>query len=159
MLEEIHPDGMVSSAWGKGHRLGVIASSDHLSTHMSYAMVYAETATREGVADAIRLRHTYAATDNIIVDFRIGEAFMGDEIGTGGAVPAIRARVLGTDTVREVALIRNNEVIYTVSPGTRETEFEYTDREPVATENFYYVRAVQSNDEIAWSSPIWVVGE
>ena len=159
MLEEIHPDGMVSSAWGKGHRLGVIASSDHLSTHMSYAMVYAETATREGVADAIRLRHTYAATDNIIVDFRIGEAFMGDEIGTSGAVPAIRARVLGTDTVREVALIRNNEVIYTVSPGTRETEFEYTDREPVATENFYYVRAVQSNDEIAWSSPIWVVGE
>ena len=159
MLEEIHPDGMVSSAWGKGHRLGVIASSDHLSTHMSYAMVYAETATREGVADAIRLRHTYAATDNIIVDFRIGEAFMGDEIGTSGAVPAIRARVFGTDTVREVALIRNNEVIYTVSPGTRETEFEYTDREPVATENFYYVRAVQSNDEIAWSSPIWVVGE
>ena len=159
MLEEIHPDGMVSSAWAKGHRLGVIASSDHLSTHMSYAMVYAETATREGVADAIRLRHTYAATDNIIVDFRIGEAFMGDEIGTSGAVPAIRARVLGTDTVREVALIRNNEVIYTVSPGTRETEFEYTDREPVATENFYYVRAVQSNDEIAWSSPIWVVGE
>ena len=159
MLEEIHPDGMVSSAWAKGHRLGVIASSDHLSTHMSYAMVYAETATREGVADAIRLRHTYAATDNIIVDFRIGEAFMGDEIGTSGAVPAIRARVLGTDTVREVALIRNNEVIYTVSPGTRETEFEYTDREPLATESFYYVRAVQSNDEIAWSSPIWVVRE
>ena len=159
MLEEIHPDGMVSAAWAKGLRLGVIASSDHLSTHMSYAMVYAESATREGVADAIRRRHTYAATDNIIVDFRIGEAFMGDETATTGAVPAIRAHIIGTDTVKEVALVRNNEVIYTLSPGAREAEFEYTDREPVADESFYYLRAIQTNDEVAWSSPIWVVRE
>ncbi len=159
MLETIHADGMVAAAWKKGHRLGVIASSDHLSTHMSYGMVYAEHATREGVADAIRRRHTYAATDNIIVDFRIGEAFMGDEIGVSGAPPPIRARILGTDTVREVALIRNNEVIYTVNPGEKDTDFEYADKEPAAGENFYYVRAIQTNDEIAWSSPIWVVRE
>ena len=124
---------------------------------MSYAMVYAESATREGVADAIRRRHTYAATDNIIVDFRIGEAFMGDEMSVEGAIPAIRARILGTDIVREVALIRNNEVVYTVNPEEKDTEFEFTDRQPEPGENFYYVRAIQTNDEIAWSSPIWVV--
>ena len=157
MLEEIHPDGMVAAAWDKGYRLGVIASSDHLSTHMSYAMVYAEDATREGVFDGIRQRHTYAATDNIIVDFRIGDAFMGDEIAVEGEVPAIRATILGTDMVREVALVRNNEVIYAVKPGMREVDFAYTDREPGEGENFYYVRAIQTNDEIAWSSPIWVV--
>lgn len=157
MLEEIHPDGMVAAAWSKGHRLGVIASSDHLSTHMSYAMVYAESATREGVADGIRRRHTYAATDNIVVDFRVGGAFMGDELSVDGAVPKVWALILGTDTLREVALVRNNEVIYTVHPGKRETEFEYVDREPAPAENFYYLRAIQTNDEIAWSSPIWVV--
>ncbi len=157
MLEEIHPDGMVAAAWAKGHRLGVIASSDHLSTHMSYAMAYAEHATREGVADAIRRRHTYAATDNIIVEFRIGAAFMGDEIEVEGDLPPVRTRILGTDTIREVALVRNNEVIYTVHPETTESDFQFRDSQPAAGESFYYVRAVQTNNEIAWSSPIWVV--
>ena len=157
MLETIHEDGMVAAAWAKGHRLGVIASSDHLSTHMSYAMVYAEEATREGVFQAIQKRHTYAATDNIVVDFRIGEAFMGDEISVGGAIPGIRAKILGTAIVREVALVRNNQVIYTTNPGTTDVELEYNDREPEEGENFYYVRVLQTNDEIAWSSPIWVV--
>ena len=157
MLETIHENGMVAAAWANGHRLGVIASSDHLSTHMSYAMVYAEEATREGVFQGIRKRHTYAATDNIVVDFRIGEAFMGDEISVNGAVPAIRATILGTAIVREVTLIRNNRVIYTANPETTAVEFEYNDRQPAEGENFYYVRALQANDEIAWSSPIWVV--
>ena len=159
MLEEIHTDGMVAAAWDKGYRLGVIASSDHLSTHMSYAMVYANDTSREAVYDAIKQRHTYAATDNIIVDFRIGEAFMGDEIRLSGEVPTIRAVILGTSAIREVALVRNNEVIYTAAPDASEARFEFNDREPRPTENFYYVRAIQDNDEIAWSSPIWVVRE
>lgn len=157
MLETIRPDGMVAAAWSKGYRLGVIASSDHLSTHMSYAMVYAEEFSREGVFEAVRRRRTYAATDNIIVDFRIGEAFMGEEVAVSGEVPAIRATILGTDAVREVALIRNNEVVYTAHPGTADVAFEYADREPEPGESFYYVRALQTNDEIAWSSPIWVL--
>ena len=157
MLEEIKQDGMVQAAWNKGYRLGVIASSDHLSTHMSYALVYAEEASRDGVFEGIRQRHTYAATDNIIVDFRIGDAFMGDEVAVDGATPAIRASIQGTDVIREVALIRDNEVIYTTNPGQAATQFEYVDREPPAGESFYYVRAVQQNDEVAWSSPIWIV--
>ena len=159
MLETIHPDGMVAEAWDKGLRLGVIASSDHLSTHMSYAMVYAEQATRQGVFEAIKRRHTYAATDNIIVDFRIGGAFMGDEIRVANEIPVIRATILGTDSVKAVALIRNNEVIYAANPGSEKVEFEYTDREARHGENFYYVRAVQANNEIAWSSPIWAIRE
>ena len=38
--------GLVWSAYRKGYRIGTIASSDHWSTHISYAMVYAEEATR-----------------------------------------------------------------------------------------------------------------
>ena len=159
MLEEIHPDGMVAAAWAKGYRLGVIASSDHLSTHMSYAMVYTEEATREGVYNGIKQRHTYGATDNLIVEFRIGDAFMGEEIRVSGEIPTIRAMIFGTDTIREVALVRNNEVVYTVNPDAKDADFEYTDQSPSAGENFYYVRAVQQNDEIAWSSPIWVIRE
>jgi len=38
------PKGMVSNAWAKGYKLGIIASSDHFSTHISYAMVYTSKA-------------------------------------------------------------------------------------------------------------------
>ena len=34
------PLGMVWNAWAKGYRLGTITSSDHGSTHISYALVY-----------------------------------------------------------------------------------------------------------------------
>ena len=73
------PEGMVSVAWAKGYKLGMIASSDHCSTHISYALVYTGDPTRQGILDAIRKRHTYGATDNIILDVRMGEHFMGDE--------------------------------------------------------------------------------
>ncbi len=124
---------------------------------MSYATVYAESATCEGVAAAIRRRHACAGTDNIIIEFRLGEAFMGDEIRVGAEVPAIRPRILGTDTLRQVALVRNNEVVYIATPGSPDHDFEYSDQEPLDGESFYYLRAVQANAEIAWSSPIWVL--
>ena len=38
-LFRIRADGMVSEAWKRGHKLGVIASSDHVSTHISYAIL------------------------------------------------------------------------------------------------------------------------
>ncbi|MBI3682449.1 MAG: hypothetical protein HY235_18880, partial [Acidobacteria bacterium] len=50
------PLGFVSNAWGKGYKLGVQASSDHVSTHTSYAYVIAESDTREGLLDAMRKR-------------------------------------------------------------------------------------------------------
>ena len=74
-----NPDGMVSKAWTKGYRLGVIASSDHFSTHISYAFVYTADTSRQGILDAIRRRHTYGATDNIMLEVRMGRHFMGDE--------------------------------------------------------------------------------
>ena len=37
-----------------------------------------------------------------------------------------------------------------------ETDFEFTDRHKTNKTDWYYVRAVQSNGSLAWSSPIWV---
>ncbi|MBL8223529.1 MAG: hypothetical protein JNL62_30130, partial [Bryobacterales bacterium] len=39
-IDRTQEAGMVWNAWKKGYKLGVIASSDHFSTHISYAMVY-----------------------------------------------------------------------------------------------------------------------
>src|SRR5205823_1940290 len=62
------PKGYVWYAWAKGFKMGVEASSDHSSTHISYAMLLAENATCEGILAAIRARQAYAATDNNVLD-------------------------------------------------------------------------------------------
>src|SRR5439155_15026389 len=41
------PEGMVSNAWAKGYKLGIITSSDHGSTHISYALVYTDDPSRQ----------------------------------------------------------------------------------------------------------------
>ena len=64
---------MVSEAWTKGYRLGVQGSSDHLLVHTAYAMLLVEKNSRQGLIDAIGPRHSYGATDSIIVDFRLVE--------------------------------------------------------------------------------------
>ncbi len=80
------PAGFVWAAWAKGLKLGVQASSDHIATHDSYACLLVEgdrVRSREDLLNAMRARHAYAATDNIIVDTRIGDHIMGDIFKTG----------------------------------------------------------------------------
>src|SRR5690606_10894423 len=64
----VRPAGFVWKAWEKGLKLGVQSSSDHVSTHASYSMIWVETLDRKALLDGIRARAAYAATDNILVD-------------------------------------------------------------------------------------------
>ena len=147
--------GTVWNAWKKGYKLGVISSSDHLSTHISYAMVYTPGQDRKSIFEAIRARHTYGATDNIVLEFRAGDRFMGDAFDTRRPV-ALRIKVRGTAPVAKVRLIRDAAYVHTFEPGKREASFEYLDREKLTGEHWYYVRVEQADGEIAWSSPIWI---
>jgi hypothetical protein len=154
-VDQIEPAGFVANAWDRGYRLGVVASSDHLSTHISYAMVWARERTRHAVLDAMKARHTYGATDNIILEFWIGEQFMGDEFSSDD-VPPILVRAVGTGPVAAVDLIRNNRSIYRSGGGGPEVEVTYLDTAPEPGTSFYYVRLEQVDGNVAWSSPIWV---
>ena len=50
----------------------------------------------------------------------------------------------------EVAFVHN------LNPMEKEVTFAYVDNQPKAGESYYYVRVIQANDQMAWSSPIWV---
>jgi hypothetical protein len=149
------PEGMVTNAWAKGYRLGIITSSDHNSTHISYAMVYTEDPTRQGVLDAIRKRHTYGAMDNIIVDVRMADHFMGDEFALAKAEP-VKVKIFGTENLAEVDIIKDGKLVYANKPGGRNAEFEYLDTGDISGRHYYYVRAQQGNRLMAWSSPFFV---
>jgi hypothetical protein len=154
-LTSIKEKGFVSLAWDKGYRLGVIASSDHISTHISYAMVWAEDRSRQSVLDAMKSRRTYGATDNIILEFWLGDHFMGEEFTTD-KLPPIRVKAVGTGTVDAIDIIRNNRSIYRNGGGAREVDVTFKDTAPEPGMNFYYVRLEQADGNVAWSSPIWV---
>ena len=149
------PEGMVSNAWAKGYKLGIITSSDHGSTHISYAMVYTGDPSRQGVLDAIRKRHTYGATDNIILEVRMGKYFMGDEFALNKPEP-IRVKVRGTGKVAKVEIIKDSKIIYATEPKTQDVSFEFTDRGEVSGRHYYYVRVQQEDQMIAWSSPFFI---
>jgi hypothetical protein len=150
------PLGMVWNALAMQYKLGFQASSDHISTHISYAVAIAEEATREGVLDAFMKRHCYGATDNILLDVRSGEHMMGDEFDAEGPV-RLKVLVHGTRPIARIDIIKDFVHVYSTEPKQQRVEFEWTDGEqnPAAL-SWYYVRALQDDGEIAWGSPFWV---
>jgi len=148
-------EGMLWNAYDKGYRLGTIAASDHGSTHISYALVYTPENDREAIIESIRKRHTYGATDNLIVDVQAHGHFMGDEFATNQN-PRMTLNVRGTGEIETVEVIRNNKYIHTWEPGNSLIEFDYVDMQPENGLNLYYFRILQKDGEVAWSSPVWV---
>ena len=117
--------------------------------------MYVDKLDREGLMRAIKARRTFAATDNVVVDFRMGEHFMGESFTAPGAAP-IKAFIQGTGPLASVTLVKNNRAIYTKPGEGPEMNFAYTDADTKAGDAYYYVRVQQKNGQIAWSSPIWV---
>ncbi|MFQ6133088.1 MAG: hypothetical protein ACE5R4_13690, partial [Armatimonadota bacterium] len=147
--------GYVWEAWAKGYRLGVIASSDHGSTHLSFASVWAEDFTREAIFEGMKARRTFGATDNIILKFNIGPHFMGEEFATRER-PRLHVEILGTNELRRVDIIKNNQFIYDFDPEGKNVVFTHEDNDIEPGTSYYYVRVVQDDEQVAWSSPIWV---
>jgi hypothetical protein len=154
------PLGFWWNALEKGYKLGVQASSDHWSTHISYACLIARSGSRADLFDAMRKRHAYGATDNIVLDFQAqagGATYiMGDALESSTA-PRLRIRATGTAEVSQVVVIKNQQIVYTATPGTKVVDLDFVDqRFETGKPAYYYVRLLQIDGQLAWSSPIWV---
>jgi hypothetical protein len=155
------PAGYVWNAFGKGYRLGFQVSSDHISTHISYAIVFAEKPTREGIVDAFKKRHSYGAHDNIVLDVRCGNYMMGDEF-TQKSPPKLDIIVQGTAKVARVDIVRQIDqampaYVYATQPNQQNVKLSWTDNQAKSgAVNMYYVRVMQEDGKMAWASPMWI---
>jgi len=168
-------------AWRSGLVLGVTAAGD---SHVGYpgrsipfgdrywcqcfkaglCAVYAPELTREAVWDALYERRCYGTTGvRIILQFDINEAFMGSVLEYQPDDPRfvrryIRVRVVGTDLIRRVDILKNNAVVHRVTPENDECAFvfEETVCDPPSTRDWHYVRVFQADGNAAWSSPVWI---
>jgi hypothetical protein len=150
------PAGFLDNALlKKGYRLGFQASSDHWSTHISYCIVLAEKRDRQAILDALKQRHCYGATDDIIVDVRSGPHVMGDEFKTDRP-PALEITVIGTKPLERIDIVKDSAVVATLKPEGPTYKGTWTDPKPTAGTHYYYIRVHQIDEELAWSSPLWI---
>ena len=150
------PKGFVNLALEKGYKLGFQASSDHISTHQSYANVLVTENTREAILDALRKRHVYASTEQIVADVRSGPYLMGDIFSTAEA-PSLHVKLAGTTKFSKVVIVKDNEYVYSTEPASEKVEFSWRDNAPVKGKtSYYYVRGEQENGELVWVSPMWI---
>ena len=151
------PAGFVRAALDRGYRLGFEASSDHISTHISYAnAIIKGPATREAILDAFRKRHIYAATDEILADVESGDHLAGDEFATNSP-PSFHIKLSGTSKFAKVTIVRDGKYVYSTAPNTAKVDFTWRDNQPnKGKTSYYYVRGEQDNGEIVWVSPFWI---
>ncbi|NOZ24272.1 MAG: DUF3604 domain-containing protein [Planctomycetes bacterium] len=177
--------GAVRDALNRGYRLGIMASSDthdscpgrccagNRAANINYKHgilgVYAPSLTRRAVYEALKARRCFGATgERIRLEFSINEIFMGEEmILDSPDVPRrLYLKVIGTDKIDRVEIIRNGKAAYTLSGESDFFSATWTDTTPLgqsltseldgAAFDYYYARVLQADGNMAWSSPIWI---
>lgn len=153
--------GFLSNPLSMGYQYGFEASSDHVSTHISFTNLWVKSPTRAGVFEAMQNRRMYGSTDNILADFRSGTHFMGEAF-TSSTPPIFTVRLYGTAPFQNVSVIKDGNIVYSTS-GDRVVSFSWQDTSAVSGKtSFYYVRGEQQamtgqvNGGIVWVTPMWV---
>lgn len=140
--------------WGQG-----------VTTHTLYAnLVYRcgltaaflNVLTRKELIRALRTGRTYATTGaRILLEVNLCGAGMGKIICTSKAV--IEIEIHACSPVKEVCIVKDGSTVFKSAPNRLDVQLSWTDPEPVRKRHFYYVRVIQSDGHIAWSSPIFVM--
>lgn len=176
-------ENSVQAGLAKGYRLGIIASGDSHDGHpgncdwmrlrrgvpSGLVGVYAPALTREDVFDALWDRYCYGTSGaRIYLSFALNGAHMGQELRTpeDRARRALQVTTAGTAPIDRIDVIRNGALVHSHAGDGEDAAFEWADGEDfddVALTGFdgdafiyYYVRVVQADTEVAWSSPVWV---
>ena len=151
------PAGFWWNALAKGYKLGVQASSDHISTHTSYTMIYSPSPSRRDILESMRSRHAYAATDNILIDYQAeaddGRTYMMGDALRAKAAPNLRLNIFGTDSISDIYIIKDQKVIYHQEPGQQNVEFSFRDTSPGSAQSYYYLRVHQRDRNLACRAP------
>lgn len=146
------------SALARGQRLGFIAAGDHKSTGTGTTVLFVNKASHQGIIEALKARRCYATTgDKIFIDICVDGHLMGEEITSSGK-PRVTAVIEATARLTSIVIFRNNKIVYEKNAqdlgSASRFRVDIVDQD-YDNDSFYYLRVVQANDEIAWSSPIW----
>src|SRR5205814_8559159 len=83
--------------------------------HQRYTLFPYTTLFRSAaILEALKSRHIYAATDNILADVESGPHLMGDEFSTS-ELPSLKIKLKGTSKFAKVSIVRDGKYVYSTS--------------------------------------------
>lgn len=154
------PHKSIQDALDRGYCLGLIGGSDsHQMEHGVEGGIMAafmKDFSREGLFDAMYDRRVYATTGaGILLDFSLNGSSMGQRAAVQGKEVKFGIHVFGTNGLSRVEVIKNREAVVCIEPEGNRLDIEKTEclQEPCG---WYYLRVIQEDRHMAWSSPIWV---
>jgi hypothetical protein len=160
----------VRDALGRGYRLGIVGSGDTHDGHpgvgapenatVGLAAVLAESLDRDAILEALRARRVYATSGpRIVLGFAVSGAGMGEVLRVAGPkLPReIAVSVVGTGTIERLDLVKSGELLLSVAGEGRDSlEIRARDADPIQPGEYVYVRVLQEDGGLAWSSPVFV---
>ncbi len=178
--ENTLPGLFVQDALAKDLKLGFVGGSDaHLTMGGTSGLtaIYAKNLDRNSIWDALINRRVYATTGaRIKLDFSLNGFPMGsvinvDQYSINNLFPLhIMVAVDCTDTIDRIEVIQNNQIVHKFDCWRQfgkkagfafkvPYNYEYSGEKAEWLSNFsryYYIRVIQCDKHIAWSSPIWI---
>lgn len=179
----------VQDALKRGHKLGFTAGGDdHYGIYPSGPIdpdngiypsgimaIWAEDLTRESIWYALSQRSCYGTTGpRVIIEFTLDKYSMGEIINLRDSKHLIDSRkisirIISPYRILKLELLRNNFVFKqrVIQDENCELQFQDFDEFNKVAINkphnekflFYYLRIFLERDNMAWSSPIWVVSK
>ena len=150
----------------RGARLGFVGSGDSHDGHPGLAQLatgqsglaglFATSLDRPALLDAMRRRRTFA-TNGIRpwLSVSIDETRMGGELAPGAAHHRLRIEYEATAPIERIDLVRSGRIARLAGEGRLQLALE-RDIPALAVGEFHYVRILQEDGGVAWSSPIFV---
>lgn len=156
----------------EGMRLGFIGSGDghdghpglaHLSPAYGYrrgrvgtgglAAILTEDLSREGLLQALRARRCYATSGpRILLDASLGGAPVGAALPAEGGSRALRVLLIGTGPLKNLDLVFGDRIERVELDGSRRFQAQLQ-VDPAAAAGYLYLRVMQEDGGMAWSSP------
>jgi len=136
--------GPPAGDWGAGtaYRTGLVAPA----------------LTEAGLLDAIRARRVFATQDsNLALSLRSGDTWMGSTMSTASTL-SFSVNAVDLDVAEPITLTLFDRALPLASATFAASPVEWSVTVPGQPGHFYWVRAVQSDGDIARSAPIWTDG-
>ncbi|MDN3506280.1 MAG: DUF3604 domain-containing protein [Simkaniaceae bacterium] len=179
-------EGSIRAALNKNMRFGFVAGglddrgiyqplfeSDQVQYSPGLTGIVAIEQTRETLMQALYNRSCYATTGaRIVLGLYVAGSQMGTELSTNNKPGLafnrhITGFVCATAPIKEILIVCNGKELHKIHPKEVTTEFEYDDfrkLDDIALDSpdeqtpfaYYYIRVLQEDGHIAWSSPIWI---
>jgi len=155
----------VRDALNRGLRFGIIASGDGHVGHpgkqlkpyfWGAAGIWAKNLSRASIWEALYERYCYGTSGSrIVLFFTINGVPMGRAVSSGGRA-LLEATVYGTSELKVISIIKNGYEVTTIHQSGFHCICRWFDPMTLQRGDYYYIRVLQKDDSLAWSSPIWV---